>query len=49
MPNEEKFVEAIVDKSVDFSGWYVDVVVKAQLADSALKNKSGYTVHGVGP
>ena len=33
MPNEDKFVEAIVDKSVDFSGWYVDVVVKAQLAD----------------
>jgi prolyl-tRNA synthetase len=33
MPNEEKFVEAIVDKSVDFSGWYVDVVIKAQLAD----------------
>jgi len=30
---EAEFVEAIVDKSKDFSRWYTDVVIKAQLAD----------------
>jgi prolyl-tRNA synthetase len=35
MAEEEKYVQAIVDKSQDFSGWYGDVVIKAQLADYA--------------
>ncbi len=32
---ESKFVEAIVDKSEDYSRWYTDVITKAQLADYA--------------
>ncbi len=35
MAEEEKYVQAIVDKSQDFSGWYGDVVIQAQLADYA--------------
>lgn len=33
--NENKFVEAIVDKSEDYSRWYTDVITKTQLADYA--------------
>ena len=31
--DESRFVEEITDKSDDYSRWYTDVVVKAQLAD----------------
>jgi len=32
---QERFVEELVDKSADFSTWYVQVILKAQLADYA--------------
>ncbi len=31
----QRFVEELVDKSADFSAWYVQVILKAQLADYA--------------
>ncbi|HDP69417.1 MAG TPA: proline--tRNA ligase [Actinobacteria bacterium] len=31
--NNNNFVEAITDKSVDFKRWYTDVIIAAQLAD----------------
>ncbi len=35
MSPETSFVEALVDKSEDFSAWYLQVVLKAELADRA--------------
>lgn len=32
---QERFVEELVDKSADFSTWYVQVILKSQLADYA--------------
>jgi prolyl-tRNA synthetase len=35
MANEEKYVEELADKEDDFSEWYNELVIKAQLADYA--------------
>ena len=42
MSEQESFVEELVDKSEDYSRWYTQVILKAQLADYAPARLHGH-------
>lgn len=44
MAEDQKFVEDISDKDDDFSKWYNDVVLKAELADHAAQQLGGFMI-----